>query len=271
MKQFTESLKHNTHPLSLPLIILLVEYGIMSFSGVSYLGLSKPVLYSYTADPFYWFVHLLGLPDLIFDSPLTAQIFSLLPFFLIPLCIFQLRSRLSSCIVMIYFFVYYIILTSVLGHHNFQIGLFITFFPLLFAEKNQYNAVSILRYWILLFYLTAALYKITDPSIFDFGHFSQSLEGQFTSYRLEHSDDFRLVLNQWLISNPIFAQFLFFVGIGIELTCLTGFFSSKHDKIIGVCLVIFHIGTWILMDIAPIGQLSLLGYLFIDWKKTDSE
>ena len=255
------------HPLWLPLVILFFEYGIMVFSGVGYIGLSKPLIYTYGADPFYWVVFVLGLPQFIFSHPIWTAIFTFLPFFLLLLSIFRIRVRLISTILFFLLFVYYVILTATIGHHNFQMGIFLSLLPFIFPEKHQKEAVALLKYWILIYYTTAAVLKLTSPTFFQPNHFSTVLAGQFIPYRLEQSDDIRIVINQWLITHNKVADILYYLGFLAESFCLIGFFTRKFDRFIGIVLILLHFGIWIFMDIAPIGHLSLLFYFFVGFKK----
>ncbi|MEN9963122.1 MAG: hypothetical protein RL582_217, partial [Bacteroidota bacterium] len=214
-----------------------------------------------------WLVFFLGLPQFIFSHPIWTTIFTFLPFCFLILCIFRIRVSSVSPILFISLFVYYVILTSSIGHHNFQMGIFLSVLPILFPEKHQIEGIKLVKYWILIYYTSAAFLKLSSPTFFQTYHFSNVLAGQFIPYRLEQSNDIRLVINQWLISHVNFTWVLYFLGFLAESFCLIGFFTRKFDKFIGMVLILLHIGIWIIMDIAPIGQMSLLFYFLVDTSK----
>jgi hypothetical protein len=255
------------HPLWLPLVILFFEYGIMVFSGVGYIGLSNPLLYTYGADPFYWVVFVLGLPQFIFSHTSWTFLFTFLPFLLLLLCIFRIKVSYISPVLFLSLFVYYVILTATIGHHNFQMGIFLSILPIMIPEKHQIDGVKLLKYWILIYYATAALLKLSSPTFFQPNHFSHALSGQFIPYRLEQSDDMRIAINDWIITHTKLTYVLYYLGFIAESLCFFGFFTRKLDAFIGVVLILLHIGIWIFMDIAPIGQLSMLSFFFVGQKK----
>jgi hypothetical protein len=55
---------------------------------------------------------------------------------------------------------------------------------------------------------------------------------------------------------------MFWGAMLFEGFALIGFFTKKFDMLIGIILISFHFFNWAVMDIAPIGQLSLLCLLF---------
>jgi len=80
---------------------------------------------------------------------------------------------------------------------------------------------------------------------------------------MEHNFGMRTTINSFLTNHQKISQVLFFGAIILEMSTVIGFFTKKHDKLIGIFLIIFHLFNWLLMDIAPIGQLSVLSIFFL--------
>ena len=58
---------------------------------------------------------------------------------------------------------------------------------------------------------------------------------------------------------------IYCVVIFIETFFIVGFFTNKLNYILGVLLLILHFSNWIVMDIAPIGQLAVI-FFFLKYK-----
>jgi hypothetical protein len=95
---------------------------------------------------------------------------------------------------------------------------------------------------------------------------STTLKQQFIPYYLETNYNWRTILNTFLIKHYLIGYLFYAFGTAIEFIFIITFFSKKYDLWIGILLLILHISNWIFMDIAPIGQLSVI-YLFIYSRK----
>ena len=159
---------------------------------------------------------------------------------------------------------YYLTLTGYLGHRNYQSGFVWVLMPLMFkSEKNKMFAFEFLRYWILFFYTSSAILKFWGDGVFNTNHLGNILTQQFLPYFIEHDLGVRTLINSYLVNYKNMAQLLFFGAIIFEMLTFIGFFTKKYDKLIGIFLVAFHLFNWLLMDISPFGQLSILSIFFL--------
>jgi hypothetical protein len=157
----------------------------------------------------------------------------------------------------------YVTITGYLAHRNFQAGYVWFFFPFLFAKPvNRNFAFEATRYFLLFFYVSAAILKLSNNLSFSPAHFSDFLVNQFSPYFLESNTGWRTDLNLFLIQHKSFSGFLYVCSIVIELLALIGFFTKRYDRWIAIMLYAFHFTNWIIMDIAPVGQLGFLALLF---------
>ena len=242
----------------------------MLVSGVGYQDLGKTHFFTLGADPFYWLLFITPIPNVILQNQTLAIFLQYLPLLLILFLLFDTNRKWIAFFLFILMFTYYLVLTAVIGHHNFQTGIFLVTIPYIFGRKNRLFIWDLLRYWILFFYVTAAIFKLMDPSFFNVHHFSTQLSSQFLIYKLEQHMTFRVKLNEWLMEHYYFSTGLYLLGFAAEVSCLVGFFTKKFDKILGIILIIMHLLIWLVMDIAPIGYMSVLLLFFVEkgaWSK----
>ncbi len=244
--------------------IVLFEYLLFVFSGVSFSFLYGNSFFSLEADPASWIIFGLKLPQFIVTHHWIGL---LLDSLIIILLLFFIRNPLNNRIALVLFFLlllFYITLMNYLTHRNYQAGFFMIFIPFLFKkEDSRFFAYEATRYFILLFYVSAAYLKLFNGSLSDPAHFSHMLSSQFAPYFLEANTGFRTDLNLYLIHHTTASYCLYIVSFIIELSALVGFFTKRFDRLLAILLLIFHFMNWLLMDIAPFGQIGFICLLFL--------
>lgn len=244
------------------LIILLLEYVTMGFSGVLFSGLAGTRFFSPGIDPGQWLFFLIGLPQFLISHPAWALLADGCMLIGIAWLIRHPDDHRIARLLFLLAWCYYATLTACLGHRNFQSGMVFVFIPFLFRLKvNRYLAWEAVRYFILFFYVSAALFKICHTGLFDSGHMSQILTGQLAPYHIEQVAGIRMKLNHYLIVHPGSAQALFIGSVFIEFLPFAGFLTKRWDRFIFFSVILFHLVNWLIMDIAPIGQLAFLSLL----------
>lgn len=245
------------------LAIALIEYLMFIVSGTSFSFLHDMPFFNFGVDPIYWFLFLTKIPHLINSHQwigITLDTCVLLMF--IYMISKKGKSRLAFPLFTL-LLIYYITLTSFLGHRNYQSGFVIILIPFLFqTESNRAIAYELVRYFLLFFYFSAAIIKMVDFHTIDISHLSNYLQQQFTAYYLEGNTGWRTTVNSFLITNKQLSFELYLTAICIEFITIIGFFTKRIDIWIGISLIIFHLASWIIMDIAPIGQLAFIYILF---------
>ena len=244
--------------------IVLFEYGLFIFSGTSFSFLHGNHFFSIEADPAFWIVYLLKIPQFITGHQWlgvlldTAIVVSLLFFIRNPF-----NNRLAVLLFLL-LFLFYTTFMGYLAHRNYQVGFFMVFIPFLFkSEINKTYAFEAVRYFLLFFYVSAALLKLSNDSLMSQAHFSHLLSGQFTPYYLEGSTGLRTHVNLYLISHPAISYILYLLSFIAELTTIMGFFTKWFDKWIAIIILAFHFSNWFIMDIAPFGQVAFICLLFL--------
>jgi hypothetical protein len=245
------------------ILLVFTEFLFFLISGVGYFSISNAPYFNIGVDPLYWIFYGLSIPQTIMKYPILAVAFDSATIGFLLLSLFKFNENWIRCTVFL-LLLYYITLSGYLGHRNYQSGFVLVLMPLMFkSEKSKMLAFEMLRYWILFFYASSAIFKITGDGINNVNHLSSILTQQFFPYYMEHNFGMRTTINSFLTNHQKITQLLFFGAIILEMSTFIGFFTKKHDKLIGVFLIIFHLFNWLLTDIAPIGQLSVLSIFFL--------
>jgi hypothetical protein len=245
------------------ILLVFIEFLIFEISGVGYTSISNASYFNIGVDPLYWIFYALFIPQTILKYPLTALIldFATLGLLLISLIKFNEKWIRFTFFLMV---LYYVTLTGYLGHRNYQSGFVWVLVPLMFkSEKNKMFAFELLRYWLLFFYTSSAIFKIFGNGFLHTNHLSTILNQQFLPYYIEQNMGVRTLINSYFVNHKNWAQLLFFGAIILEISTIIGFFTKKYDKLIGIFLIAFHLFNWLLMDISPFGQLSILFIFFL--------
>ncbi|MEO7524708.1 MAG: hypothetical protein ABIT58_11470 [Ferruginibacter sp.] len=244
--------------------LLLFEVTLFVFSGVSFSFLQGDRFFQLGADPFSWLVYGLNLPQFILKH---YWIGFTLDISIIVLFLLFIRNPFSHGLALVLFillFVFYICLMGYLTHRNYQAGFFMVLIPFIFKKDiNKAFAFEAVRYFLLFFYLSAALLKFTNGSLLDPAHLSHMISGQFSAYFLEGNTGFRTHLNSYLMNHEKTGYLLYSGSFLVELSVIFGFFTKRYDKLIAVLLLVFHLTNWLIMDIAPFGQITFISLLFI--------
>ncbi|MFN0081805.1 MAG: hypothetical protein ACKVOM_04745 [Ferruginibacter sp.] len=183
-----------------------------------------------------------------------------------------LKNRIAGllfCLLLVFYMTY----MGLLGTRNYMTGFFLVLIPFLFrAAKNRHIAFEALRYFLLFFYITAALIKVQQSAVFGFHYFSNILINQHTPYFLEQNLSSKTAVNIYLIDHPAVARMLFLGGTVLEFIPFIGFFTKRFDAQLAILILIFHFTNWFIMDIAANGQIAFISTLFFskkfEWKSS---
>ena len=259
--------RHFSHFLTAPRLLLLLlafEYLVVVVSGVSFSFLQGDSFFSFGVDPLYWSFYGLQIPQFILANPWLAIATDVAIVVLLFLLIRDPLNRTIACWLFLLMILFYVTLTGYHTHRNFQTGFFLVLVPFLFkAGQGRQFAYNGIRYFLLFFYLSSAILKLLSPATFEPDHFAGVLQQQFLPYYLEGNTGWRTTINEYLASHPYLAQGLFLAALITEGSTVAGFFTKRLDRWLGAMLICFHLANWILMDIAPLGQLSFICLLFM--------
>jgi len=212
------------------ILLVLIEFLVFLISGVGYTSISQAPYFNIGVDPFYWFFYGLHIPQTILKYPVIASVFDFVTLGFLLLSLFKFNEYWIRCTVFL-LLLYYVTLTGYLGHRNYQSGFVWVLIPLMFkSEKNKGLAFESLRYWILFFYTSSALFKIFGEGILHSNHLSSIITQQFIPYHIEQNLEFRTLINSYLSNHMLVVQFLFCGAILLEISAIIGFFTKKLYK-----------------------------------------
>jgi hypothetical protein len=250
------------------ILLVFLELLVFLISGVGYTSISNAPYFNIGVDPLYWIFYGLSIPQTIIKYPILAVAFDFATIGFLLLALFNFKEKWIRCTVFL-LMLYYVTLTGYLGHRNYQSGFIWVLMPLMFkSEKNKMLAFEMLRYWILFFYTSSAIFKVLGDGFININHLSSILTQQFFPYYIEQNLGMRTTINSYLTNHQKITQVLFWGAIILEMSTVIGFFTKKNDTLIGAFLIAFHMCNWLLMDISPIGHLSILSiFFFIPFNK----
>ena len=262
-----ESFLHKENNLRRSLFfIILIEFICFIISGISFQGLHHVAYFNFGIDPVYWLFFLLQIPQFIFSHHEVGLILDVLIILLLTYSVFIKENKFVAWSLFILLMLYYVCLTATLGHRNYQTGFFLLIIPFLFSNPlNRKFAFEGVRYFFIFFYFSSGLFKIINNGIFEQMLMSSTLKSQFNPYFIETNLSWRTSLNLFLIKHTYVAYLMYSVSVFIESFFVIGFFTKKWDFILGLLLICFHFSNWVVMDIAPIGQLSVI-FFFLKYK-----
>ena len=254
--------------------IVLFEYGLFIFSGASFSFLYGNHFFSIEADPAFWAVYLLKIPQFITGHQWLGITLDCTIVILLLLIIRNPFNNRLAILLFLLLFLFYTTFMGYLAHRNYQVGFFMVFIPFFFkSEINKTYSYEATRYFLLFFYVSAAILKLSNHSLMSQAHFSHLLSGQFTPYYLEGNTGFRTQVKLYLINHPSVSYTLYLASFIAELSAVIGFLTKRFDKYIAIFILVFHFSNWFLMDIAPFGQVAFICLLFLsrEMKLQDSK
>ena len=253
-----------TAQLRILFCIVLFECTLFIFSEVSYSFLHADPFFSIGADPASWIIYGLKIPQFIIGHYWAGLSLDILTILLLLLLIRDPFNNRVALGLLVSLFIFYITLMGYLTHRNYQFGFFVVFVPFIFRKDlDKLFAFEAIRYYLLFFYFSAAFLKFSNGSLTDPAHFSHMLTAQFTPYFLEGNTGWRTELNAYLIHHVPVSYSLFLFSFLIELIAVAGFFTKRFDNWLAISFLTFHFMSWLIMDIAPFGQVGFICLLFL--------
>ena len=147
--------------------MILIEFLLFVFSGVSFQGLEHVAYVNFGIDPVYWLFFLLQIPQFIFRYHEIGLILDIIILLLLIYSVFIKENKFITWSLFILLMLYYVSLTATLGHRNYQTGFFIMIIPFLFSNQiSRKFAFEGIRYFYVFFYFSSGLFKIFNNGIF---------------------------------------------------------------------------------------------------------
>ena len=255
-------------------LLALFFYGLfIAFTLVRYLDhlmlsqiMDNPIR-SPRVDPMVWTSHLVELPELIRDLQLSLPldlVITLLPILIIYRAYHSKKVNALVAIHTILFAIYVLVIYCfpTLSIRKY-LGLLLLPIAFIFVNHSRfYNYLELMRYYVCFVFTSAALWKILRGAAFDGHHMQLSLKAQHIDNFINWPDHFITQLLSTFIHNPQFNALVFFLAILLQLIFILGFLTKKHDRILGVLLIIFILADFLVMRIEYWEYLVFLPLFF---------
>jgi hypothetical protein len=140
--------------------------------------------------------------------------------------------------------------------------------PIVFLGTNGkcfYFTFNAVRYLFVLFFFSAALWKLRTGCIFSLGQMPAILLQQHTA-TLALQESFFSTWLYAIINNKWLAWSLFLGGFLCEFVFIIGFFTKKYDKVLALIFLLFLLADFLLMRINYFSWCSYLPLLWFSRK-----
>ena len=242
-------------------VLLLLFYRFMSNSLFSQMA-QPPFLFTEN-EMVYRFLQSLNIPQFIAGTSFFSALVDLL-LFLFPILFLLTRQlfyvRALTVLLLLYFFTF----NMVTGHHyHGWIGAILITLP--FWTKNEHRFDFLWRgvryYWLMIF-ASAALWKIMRSSAFYEPQLSNILLAQQADLLLQHAANWRAEIIHYLIQNQSISHKIFLLNIMLQLSFFVGFFTTKFDRVLFGLTFIFVVSNYFVMGILS-AELLVLNLVFL--------
>ena len=116
-----------TNKLRILFCIVLLEYGLFIFSGTSFSFLHGNSFFSIEADPAFWIVYLLKIPQFITGHQWPGVFLDTMIVILLLLFIRNPFNNRYAVLLFLLLFLFYVTFMGHLAHRNYQFGFFMIF------------------------------------------------------------------------------------------------------------------------------------------------
>jgi hypothetical protein len=232
--------------------------------------MEAPVLNYPYIDLTYWLAHFARIPELSTQNHILAYAIDLALLLIPILCLLLPEKRRYPILFTLFFLPYYFSFNTFgMSHTHCLIGFL--FVPMIFWSNNvrtQYFLWEAVRYFTLWIFVCAFFWKLGRGYFFEPEHGQAILQSTRAAYLFYQGDTWLGQLLKYLISHPELSYALMVFGALLQGSFIIGFFTKKLDTYYFWAAVVFHLTTWILMDIVFF-ELLVCNISFAWWLKPE--
>jgi hypothetical protein len=230
--------------------------------------LHQPVVKYPYADPTYWAMHFLQIPETIAGNEVVAWLFDIA---LVGSCALALRyprRRWLIAAFVILLFIYFITYNTFGTHHTGnKMGILFIAIPFIAADIRSFNFLwQGLRYFILFGYSCAATWKLVRLSWLHANQGILILQKNIAGYLYFNPNTWLADMYHRVLQYPALLQCLYITGIILEAVFVIGFFTKKADRFLFVTSIVLVIGFWFMAD-AYFFELLILSMPLLNYKQ----
>lgn len=239
-----------------------------AFNGTLLHQLAQPVLIFPHADNVYWLLHILQLPELLTGNYYIALAADLALLATAGLALVREKSTLWPRLYSLFLLLYFVAFHTYFGHHGHSlVGLLFGAVPFWFRTRRTVTyAMRGVRFYALFAYVSAALYKVFRGSAFSGEHLGNVLRQQNVDLLWNGTSSARQELMLDLTMDATICAWLASIVVVSQLLFVVGFFTRRFDAVLILIGLLFHLGTWVLMDI-NFWEITVLYVFLLPGKK----
>ena len=262
------SIKHRKQLVLFYFLCFAVYYGWYWYHGIL-LHQLKPVFFLNRLDLTANIVLLTNLHHAIIDQPWLQILFDAL-YFILPLalyisCIRDYRIQYFLAVATAVFNLVYAVMLSALSPLSIEGFTGWMLLPLLFAFKRGssfYYMFHSLRYFFLLIFFSAALWKFRAGGIFNEEQMSAILLKQHSAYLVGKPDDWFSSMIGYLVKHDKLSYLIYLLATLMEGVFIIGFFTRRYDRILILLFLTFVAFDYFLMRINYFSWTAFIGCLW---------
>ncbi len=271
------SLKHRKQFAIFYFVCFVIYYGWYYFHGLLLHQLA-PVFFHNRPDLTVNIIMLTDVQHAVMNShPLQMLLdcsFILLPLSLCISCVAGYRVQYFLAVLTAVFNLLYAILLSLMSPLSIEGFTGWMLLPLIFTFKKEvsfYYALQTMRYFFLLIFFSAALWKIRAGGLFNTEQMSAILLKQHAAYLVTAPGNwFSKFINYLVIHKQLSYIIYLAAGLG-ELVFVIGFFTRKYDKLLIIIFIAFVSLDYFLMRINYFSWTAFLGCLWFSRHKLNQQ
>lgn len=191
-------------------------------------------------------------------------IYLLLPVLLVYSCLKEnkVKSILAVCTgLFITVYNYFFSITSFVSIEILLAWMLIPFIFIARKTNNFYFNLHCIRILFILFFFSAALWKIRGGGIFNPVQMAGVLVSQHADLII-HKENWYTKLLQYLITNSKLSYALYFIAFLTELFFITGLFTRRFDNFLILLFLLFAVFNYFLMEINYFTWLPFMGCFY---------
>ncbi len=229
----------------------------------------SPVFFLNKLDITVNLVLLTNLHTAVINNPVLQVVLDSL-YFLLPLslfisCLAGYKLQYILAIATSAFNLVYAILLSTMSPLSIEGFTGWIMLPLVFAFKNErsfYFILQTMRYFFLLIFFSAALWKIRAGGIFNTEQMSAILLKQHAAYLVGSTGEWYVGFINYLVSHKILSYCLYLAAALAEFVFIIGFFTKKYDRLLIIIFLAFALFDYFLMGINYFSWSAFLSCLW---------
>ena len=244
----------------------IIFYILMLYKWLNHLFLyqSEPSFFSTRQDIFTWLFMQTGLHQWLLNNPpgwiLADLLFYSMPLIYLIIYRYKNNSATVAAITMLLINWCYIQCYTLYPINSIESYIAWLLFPIAFIPKKEKTFILLfdgLRYFLLFFFTSAAIWKFVQGGIFNISEMSGILLYQHNQLLTSSPGYWQSSMYLYFIQHQYFSYILYLSATILEACFIIGFFTKKYDRLLALLFLIFLLMDWFVMRI-PYFEISAL-------------